>query len=99
MKAYLEQSFDINKLRGELSDSRSVFYFLFADGKLAGYLKLNESPVQTDISDIQSLEIERIYVAKEFQGVFCKSEFPVFARIPNNFPPGKFVNELSLANS
>jgi len=31
--------------------------------------------------------------------VFCKSEFPVFARIPNNFPPGKFVNELSLANS
>ena len=31
--------------------------------------------------------------------VFCKSEFPVFARIPNNFPPGKFVNEFSLANS
>jgi transposase len=35
----------------------------------------------------------------EFVAVFCKSEFPVFARIPNNFPPGKFVNEFSLANS
>jgi|GEM_PF-4915663 len=35
----------------------------------------------------------------DFWVVFCKSEFPVFARIPNNFPPGKFVNEFSLANS
>lgn len=34
---------------------------------MAGYLRLNESPAQTDINDIQSLEIERIYVAKEFQ--------------------------------
>ncbi len=68
MKAYLEQSFNINKLHGELSDNNSLFYFLYADGELAGYLKLNESPSQTDINDIQSLEIERIYVAKEFQG-------------------------------
>jgi ribosomal protein S18 acetylase RimI-like enzyme len=68
MKAYLEQAFDINKLCGELSNSYSLFYFLYADGELAGYLKLNESPAQTDIKDILSLEIERIYVAKEFQG-------------------------------
>ena len=33
-----------------------------------GYLKLNEAPAQTDVQDIQSLEIERIYVTKEFQG-------------------------------
>jgi len=26
----------------------------------------------------------------EHYSVFCKSEFPVFARIPKNFPPGKF---------
>ena len=68
MTAYLEQSFNINKLRGELSDSNSLFYFLYADGELAGYLKINECPAQTDINDIQSLEIERVYVAKEFQG-------------------------------
>jgi len=68
MVAYLEQSFNINKLCGELSNSDSFFYFLYSNGELAGYLKLNESPSQTDINDIQSLEIERIYVAKEFQG-------------------------------
>ncbi|MEA4815047.1 MAG: GNAT family N-acetyltransferase, partial [Oscillospiraceae bacterium] len=68
MKTYLEQSFNINKLSGELSNSNSLFYFLYANGELAGYLKLNEAPSQTDINDMHSLEIERIYVAKEFQG-------------------------------
>jgi len=68
MKAYLEQAYNMDKLRGELSDSGSVFYFLYADGKLAGYLKTNEAPSQTDINDAQSLEIEKIYVAKNFQG-------------------------------
>jgi ribosomal protein S18 acetylase RimI-like enzyme len=68
MKAYLDQSFNIDKLRGELSNSDSSFYFLYADRELTGYLKLNESPSQTDINDIRSLEIERIYVAREFQG-------------------------------
>lgn len=68
MKTYLEQSFNINKVSGELSNSNSLFYFLYANGELAGYLKLNEASSQTDINDMQSLEIERIYVAKEFQG-------------------------------
>lgn len=68
MKAYLEQAYNIEKLCGELTNSNSVFYFIYADEKLAGYLKLNEFKAQTDINDPQSLEIERIYVAKEFQG-------------------------------
>ena len=68
MKAYLEHAFNMDKLRGELTNSNSLFYFLYADEELAGYLKLNEYEAQTDINDPQSLEIERIYVAKEFQG-------------------------------
>lgn len=68
MEAYLEQAFHIDKLRGELSDMNTSFYFLYSARKLAGYLKLNEAPSQTEINDKCSLEIERIYVAKEFQG-------------------------------
>jgi diamine N-acetyltransferase len=68
MKTYLEQSFNIDRLHGELLDHNSLFYFLYADGELAGYIKINESPAQTDIHDRQSLEIQRLYVAKEFQG-------------------------------
>jgi ribosomal protein S18 acetylase RimI-like enzyme len=68
MKAYLEQAYNINKLREELSNSNSTFYFLYTNEKLSGYLKLNEYKAQTDIYDPQCLEIERIYVTKEFQG-------------------------------
>ena len=68
MKTYLEQDFDINKLLDELSNSSSLFYFLYIDEELAGYLKLNEYEVQTDLNDPHSIEIERIYVTKEFQG-------------------------------
>ena len=65
---YLEQAFDINKLGGELSNRSSQFYFLYADKQLAGYLKLNECIAQTDLNDPHSIEVERIYVLKEFQG-------------------------------
>ncbi|WP_124066444.1 GNAT family N-acetyltransferase [Clostridium sp. E02] len=68
MKAYLDKSFDIERLRVELLNGNSMFYFLYSDGELSGYLKLNEAPAQTDINDGRSLEIERIYIAKEFQG-------------------------------
>lgn len=68
MIAYLEQAFDIHKLRGELSNSNSLFYFLHKEDEAAGYLKLNEYKVQTDINDPNSLEVERIYILKKFQG-------------------------------
>lgn len=68
MAAYLDKAFGTEKLRGELENRDSAFYFLYCGGTLAGYLKLNEAPAQTDLHDSHSLEIERIYVAKEFQG-------------------------------
>ncbi len=68
MTAYLEHAFCIDKLRAELCNENSEFYFLFADGALSGYIKLNERAAQTDINDPQSLELERIYVSPEFQG-------------------------------
>lgn len=68
MQAYLNEAFNMKKLRIELSNADSSFYFLYSDSDLAGYLKLNEASAQTDIHDRQSLEIERIYIAKEFQG-------------------------------
>lgn len=68
MDAYLSDSFAPEKIAEELSNPASCFYFLFADGELAGYLKINESPAQSDINDPLSLELERIYVKSGFQG-------------------------------
>ena len=65
--AYMEKSFDANRIKAELSNPCSAFFLLSIDGVLAGCLKVNEASAQTDINDPQSLEIERIYLAKAFQ--------------------------------
>jgi len=66
--AYMKKAFDLDKLRVELEKPGSAFFFLYADGTLAGCLKTNESPAQSDLNDPQSLEIERIYLASKFRG-------------------------------
>ena len=68
MKAYLENAYNEEKIYKELSNPNSSFFFVYVDERLAGYLKLNEFPSQSDINDIDSLELERIYILKEFQG-------------------------------
>ena len=68
MKAYLDKAFNGDKLRSELADRASAFYFIYEKEEAAGYIKLNESPSQTDIHDPLSLELERIYVLKAYQG-------------------------------
>lgn len=68
MDQYLAEAFNLEKLRDELSNTSSYFYFLYVDDTLAGYLKLNEAPAQSDINDPETLEIERIYVCKAYKG-------------------------------
>ena len=68
MKAYLEEGFSIEKLTAELINKNSEFYFATLDNKVIGYLKLNFGQSQTELKDDTALEIERIYVLKEFHG-------------------------------
>ena len=65
---YLSETFTTRKLSLELMTNGSEFYFIYSDNALAGYLKINYSPAQSDINDPDSVEIERIYVKKEFKG-------------------------------
>lgn len=69
LKEYIEKAFNTNKMYEELLNENSVFYILYDDKIPVGYLKLNEGEGQSDIKDSSSLEIERIYVLKEFQGM------------------------------
>lgn len=68
MDAYVQSAYTLPKLRREMEDPKQEFYFAYADGILAGYLKVNEAPSQSEINDPNALELERIYVAKEFLG-------------------------------
>lgn len=68
MAKYLEESFATEKLASELKNESSYFYLAEIDEKVIGYLKLNTGNAQTENQDKNALEIERIYVAKEFHG-------------------------------
>jgi diamine N-acetyltransferase len=68
MKKYLEERFSIERLTSELSNEDSQFYSAELDNNIIGYLKLNSGPAQTELKDNRALEIERIYVLKEFHG-------------------------------
>jgi ribosomal protein S18 acetylase RimI-like enzyme len=68
MKNYLEQGFSSEKMTSEINNLYSAFYFATLNEKVIGYLKINLDQSQTEIKDKEALEIERIYVLKEFQG-------------------------------
>jgi diamine N-acetyltransferase len=68
MQKYLQEGFTVDKLTNELTNPNSEFYFALLDNKVVGYLKINFGQAQTELKDQKALEIERIYVLKEFHG-------------------------------
>ncbi|HET7615708.1 MAG TPA: GNAT family N-acetyltransferase, partial [Bacillales bacterium] len=68
MDEYLERSLSVEKIREEIENPDSQFYFLFYENELAGYIKVNEHCAQTELRDDESLELERIYVKESLQG-------------------------------
>ncbi|MGE7665207.1 GNAT family N-acetyltransferase [Ureibacillus composti] len=67
MTAYLEKAFNVNQLEKELSNTSSEFFFVSVNNEVAGYLKLNTNEAQSEPMGEESLEIERIYIKREFQ--------------------------------
>lgn len=68
MQNYLEEGFSTDKLSDELNDENAESYFAKIEDEVIGYLKLNFGQSQTELKDDKALEIERIYVLKEFHG-------------------------------
>jgi len=68
MQKYLEEGFTVDKLSAELNNPYSEFYFAKLDNEVIGYLKINFEQAQTELRDNKAVEIERIYVLREFHG-------------------------------
>lgn len=68
LQSYLEKNLSKEKLFEELANNDSQFYFAETNGMIAGYLKVNFGDSQTELKDSKALEIERIYVVKEYHG-------------------------------
>lgn len=67
LNAYLEKAYNSKKLEQELSNQSSLFFFVYAQEEIAGYLKINLDNAQTETMGSDALEVERIYIKKTFQ--------------------------------
>lgn len=68
MRKYLDEAYAAEKLAAELNDPDVYFYFAKEGEEVIGYLKLNAGAAQTEIKEEKALEIERIYVLRQWQG-------------------------------
>lgn len=67
MATYLEEAYEIDKLRRELTTIGSEFYLLMVSDVPAAYLKINIDEQQSEEMPAIFLEVERIYVRKQFK--------------------------------
>jgi len=65
--SYLERAFTDERLEQELAQDDSRFYFVLCDCEIAGYLKVNVDEAQSEPMGGDALEIERIYILRDFQ--------------------------------
>jgi diamine N-acetyltransferase len=68
ISAYASVAFDMDRVRAEYENAHSRFYFARTGSDIAGYLKLNTGPAQTEQDLENAMEIERIYATRAFQG-------------------------------
>lgn len=68
MAKYVEEQFSTQRVLAELVDPHSQFFLAEREGRTIGYLKLNSGAAQTEPMGEDAVEIERIYVLREFHG-------------------------------
>ncbi len=75
MEKFLTETYDPKRLTAELQDPDSITFIAYEGDTVLGYLKLNRGSAQTEKGYDNSLEIQRIYVAKEAKGQGVGSRF------------------------
>ena len=68
-KNYIENAFALERIKEELLNPDSDFFFVYSNNEILGYFKLNVGVAQSDIKQDDSIELERIYVLVEHQGL------------------------------
>lgn len=68
MLQYASEAYTFEQIASEVNNVNSQFYLATLNNQTVGYLKINFGEAQTELQDPQALELERIYVLKEFQG-------------------------------
>src|SRR5665213_2779609 len=66
MRDYNETHFTKNKILAEIEDTNAIMYVAIIDNAIIGYAKLKSSATPEKLGNSTSIEIERLYVKKEF---------------------------------
>lgn len=67
MQKYIQSSLSSNKMKSEIANPNSVFFFAKINKEIIGYIKINLLEAQTENMGTDSLELERIYILKKYQ--------------------------------
>ena len=69
MQFFLEENFNLKKVKRELADENDFYFFIEENGVTAGYVRMMEDySLFNEIKKWKALELKRIYVLKEFHG-------------------------------
>ena len=68
MQKHISDVFNIEQLLLEINNPDIVYFFMYVDNQLAGYIKINTGTSQSEAFSDEFIELERIYLIKCFQG-------------------------------
>lgn len=68
MRLFLEEKFTNAVLAEEMREAGALFFVAWWEGKAVGFSKVREGHEPPELSDTKALEVERIYVDKDYQG-------------------------------
>lgn len=64
MAHYLKTAFTVEKMKKELHNPQSKFFFAMSEDEVAGYLKVNVGAAQSEEMGDDQLEVENLYRPK-----------------------------------
>ena len=79
-KNYIENAFALERIKEELLNPNSDFFFALSNNEIVGYFKLNVEIAQTDIKQDNSIELERIYILAKYQNSGLGEQFLMYIK-------------------
>ena len=67
IKVYNDEEFNTERIEKDILDKANTFLLASLNGKVAGYSKMRRDRSPKGLEGTSTIEIERIYVLKEFQ--------------------------------
>lgn len=68
LEIYLEQQFNLNRIKADLNNPTLNYYFIKVNEKPIGFIKLNLSVSFDNYSKHEAAELEKMYVLPEMKG-------------------------------